>query len=52
MLEARLTRITLFDDLSGTRRVVRDLSADEQRYAYQVFDWVIPLRNMKSTPKS
>lgn len=50
--DARLTQITLFDDLSGTRRVVRDLSADEQRYAYQVFDWVIPLRNMKSTPKS
>lgn len=50
--EARIARITLFDDLASTGRVVRDLPAEEQRYGYQVFDWVIPLRNMKSIPKS
>jgi|GEM_PF-951491 len=48
---ARLTQIELFGDLSGSRKITRDLTKDEQRYAYQVFDWVIPLRNMKSVPK-
>jgi len=50
--DARVARVTLFDDLPGTGKVVRELSADQQRYGYQAFDWVIPLRNMKSTPKS
>jgi type IV pilus assembly protein PilW len=50
--DAKLTEVVLFGDLSGTRKVTRKLEADEQRYGYQVYDWVIPLRNMKSTPKS
>ncbi len=50
--DARVPRITLFDDLPGTGRVVRELAADQQRHRYQAFDWVIPLRNMKSIPKS
>lgn len=49
--DAKLTQIVLFSDLSDTRKFTRDLTTDEQAYGYQVFDWVIPLRNMKSTPK-
>jgi hypothetical protein len=41
----------LFQDLQTSRQVTVKLSSSEQRYGYQVFDWVIPLRNMKSTPK-
>ncbi|WP_374263517.1 PilW family protein [Zoogloea sp.] len=50
--DAKLTEVVLFGDLGGARKITRTLTADEQRYGYQVFDWVIPLRNMKSTPKS
>lgn len=50
--DLRVSRITLFDDLEGTGKVVWALSADEQRFGYQVFDWVIHLRNMKLIPKS
>ena len=49
--DAKLTQIVLFSDLSDTRKFTRDLTSTEQLYGYQVFDWVIPLRNMKSTPK-
>ncbi|WP_298625750.1 PilW family protein [uncultured Zoogloea sp.] len=50
--DAKLTEIVLFSDLSDARKVTRKLESAEQRYGYQVYDWVIPLRNMKSTPKS
>lgn len=50
--DAKLTEVVLFGDLTDARKVTRKLEADEQRYGYQVYDWVIPLRNMKSTPKS
>ncbi len=49
--EAKLTQLVLFGDQTGVRKFSRDLTTDEQRYAYQVYDWVIPLRNMKATPK-
>lgn len=49
--DTKLTQIVLFSDLSDTRKFTRDLTTTEQFYGYQVFDWVIPLRNMKSTPK-
>ncbi|MBS0372661.1 MAG: PilW family protein [Proteobacteria bacterium] len=45
------TTLVLFADLPAARQVSRTLSTDEQKYGYQVFDWVIPLRNMKATPK-
>lgn len=50
--DAKTTKLVLFSDLAEARQVVRDLSTDEQKYQYQVFDWVIPLRNMKAIPKS
>ena len=49
--DAKLTQIVLFSDLSDSKKFTRDLTSSEQVYGYQVFDWVIPLRNMKSTPK-
>ena len=49
--DAKLTQIVLFSDLPDTKKFTRDLTSSEQVYGYQVFDWVIPLRNMKSTPK-
>ena len=50
-IDVRPTQLVLFQDLQTARQVTVKLSADQQRYGYQVFDWVIPLRNMKSTPK-
>lgn len=47
----RPTTLVLFADLPSARQVSRTLSTEEQSYGYQVFDWVIPLRNMKATPK-
>jgi type IV pilus assembly protein PilW len=52
LTDAKLTEVVLFGDLSSKRKVTRKLETEEQRYGYQVYDWVIPLRNMKSTPKS
>ena len=50
--DAKTTQLVLFPDLSSSLQVTRSLSSDEQKYQYQVFDWVIPLRNMKATPKA
>ena len=49
--DATTTQLTLFPDLELSRQVSRSLSSEEQKYQYQIFDWVIPLRNMKATPK-
>ena len=49
--DAKATTLVLFQDLAESRRVTVKLASTEQRFGYQVFDWVIPLRNMKSTPK-
>lgn len=49
--DTKPTTLVLFADLPAARQVSRTLSTDEQKYGYQVFDWVIPLRNMKATPK-
>lgn len=51
VVDAKPTQLVLFQDLQTSRQVTVKLSSSEQRYGYQVFDWVIPLRNMKSTPK-
>lgn len=48
--EAQFSSLTLFADLGSTRQYVRDLSSAEKAYQYQIFDWVIPLRNMKAIP--
>lgn len=50
-IDAKATQLVLFQDLQTSRQVIVKLTTSEQRYGYQVFDWVIPLRNMKSTPK-
>ncbi|MBS0354555.1 MAG: PilW family protein [Proteobacteria bacterium] len=50
MTDAPITELNLFQDLPEKRRFKRSLSADEQRYQYQVYEWVIPLRNMKVPP--
>lgn len=50
-IDAKATQLVLFQDLRTSRQVTVQLTTDQQRYGYQVFDWVIPLRNMKSTPK-
>jgi hypothetical protein len=44
--------LVLFKDLGDDKKVTRDLTGADQFYVYQVFDWVVPLRNMKSIPKS
>lgn len=49
--DVKPSSIVLFSDLSRTRTFTLELDSTAQRYGYQVFDWVIPLRNMKSTPK-
>ncbi|HMV16765.1 MAG TPA: PilW family protein [Zoogloea sp.] len=49
--DAKVSSLTLFSDLSSTRQYTRSLSDSEQAYQYQIVDWVIPLRNMKATPK-
>lgn len=49
--DAKQTSLTLFSDLSSSRQYTRSLSDAEQAYQYQIVDWVIPLRNMKATPK-
>ncbi|WP_374485663.1 PilW family protein [Zoogloea sp.] len=50
--DAKTTQLVLFQDLGDSKKVTRDLSGTDQLYVYQVFDWVVPLRNMKSIPKS
>ena len=50
-IDVKATQLVLFQDLRTSRQVSLQLTAAQQRYGYQVFDWVIPLRNMKSTPK-
>lgn len=50
--DAAITSLSLFADLGESRAHTRSLSATEQRYAYQVYDWVIPLRNMKSIERA
>lgn len=50
--DAAQSSITLFSDLGDTLKYTRTLSSSEKGYQYQVFDWVIPLRNMKLIPKS
>lgn len=52
LTDSKMTEVVLFSDLSESRRFTRKLTTGEQRYGYQVYDWVIPLRNMKSIPKS
>lgn len=47
---APLTSIELFQDLGSTRRFSRTLSTEEQRYQYQTYEWVIPLRSMRTPP--
>lgn len=49
--DAKSSTLVLFQDLAESRQVTVKLASTEQRFGYQVFDWVIPLRNMKSTPK-
>ena len=55
--EAKVAHLAYHDTLTGLpNRLLGERHAQEamsraQRYGYQVFDWVIPLRNMKSTPK-
>jgi type IV pilus assembly protein PilW len=50
--DAKTTQLVLFKDLGDDKKVTRDLTGADQFYVYQVFDWVVPLRNMKSIPKS
>ena len=47
---APMTSIELFQDLGATRRFSRTLSTEEQRYQYQTYEWVIPLRSMRTPP--
>lgn len=47
---APTTSIELFQDLASSRRFSRTLTSEEQRYQYQVYEWVIPLRNMRKPP--
>lgn len=47
---APTTSIELFQDLPSSRRYSRKLTTEEQRYQYQVYEWVIPLRNMRTPP--
>ncbi|WP_172198236.1 PilW family protein [Niveibacterium sp. COAC-50] len=46
------SKIELFPDLATARQFSYDLSSDDKGYEYQVYDWVIPLRNLKAVPKS
>lgn len=48
--DAPMSKLLLFQDLPESRKFSRDLTTDEQRYQYQVYEWVIPLRNMKTPP--
>jgi hypothetical protein len=48
--DAPVSKLQLFQDLPEARRFSRDLTTDEQRYQYQIYEWVIPLRNMKAPP--
>jgi type IV pilus assembly protein PilW len=48
--DAPISKLLLFQDLPEARRFSRDLTTDEQRYQYQIYEWVIPLRNMKAPP--
>lgn len=45
--DAPTSSIELFQDLATTRRFSYTLSADEKAYQYQVYEWVIPLRNLR-----
>lgn len=49
-LNVSMSKLLLFQDLPESRKFSRDLTTDEQRYQYQVYEWVIPLRNMKTPP--
>ncbi len=48
--QSPMTSIKLFQDLGTSRQYSRSLTSDEQRYQYQVYEWVIPLRNMRTPP--
>lgn len=48
--DAPMTELNLFQDLPSKRQFKKSLSTDEQRYQYQVYEWVIPLRNMRVPP--
>lgn len=48
--QSPMTSIKLFQDLGSSRQYSRSLTSDEQRYQYQVYEWVIPLRNMRTPP--
>lgn len=48
--DAPMTSIKLFQDLASARQFSRTLTSDEQRYQYQAYEWVIPLRNMRTPP--
>ena len=45
--DAPTSSIELFQDLATARRFSYTLSADEKAYQYQVYEWVIPLRNLR-----
>lgn len=45
--DAATSSIDLFQDLATSRRFSHTLSAEEKAYQYQVYEWVIPLRNMR-----
>lgn len=47
---APMTSIELFQDLGSSRRFSRTLTTEEQRYQYQTYEWVIPLRSMRTPP--
>ncbi|WP_346285924.1 PilW family protein [Zoogloea sp.] len=48
--DAVVSSIDMFQDLAASRRFSYALSSDEKRYQYQVYEWVIPLRNMRVPP--
>lgn len=45
--DAPTVSIDLFQDLPTARRFSYTLATDEKAYQYQVYEWVIPLRNMR-----
>lgn len=45
--DASTSSIDLFQDLATSRRFSYTLSTEEKAYQYQVYEWVIPLRNMR-----
>lgn len=48
--DAVVSSIDLFQDLAASRQFSYTLSSTEKRYQYQVYEWVISLRNMRVPP--